>query len=145
MPPIITLGLQRRRRSQTGGRAMMDLLRKVFGIIPWADSMIERAWLERNWKTFVQLWLIFTAAMAVVSIVVVLVPGMAYLEGMRLQQFLKVRPEGSMSISQFMAGQYSGLWNFALGFTAVTSLGALLTAVPVMLMKQLSGGFDTSR
>jgi hypothetical protein len=117
----------------------MLLIKRIFGLIPWADNMIENAWRARNWMTFLKLWLIFTVGIAVVTFLLVFVSGTLYLEGMRVHQLVKVRADTAMSISQFMAGQYSGLWNFAVGFTAIAGLGALLTAVPVMLMKQMYG------
>lgn len=108
----------------------------VGSFIKAADEAIARAWRERNWGTFVKLWIVDSIAMGLFGFLMPLVLGGIGIGVVRTYHFL--RPKGAMTeaaLSAYMSGMMSGLWNYAVVFGLITGCIALVTAIPIVSLK----------
>jgi hypothetical protein len=105
------------------------------------DEMVENAWRNRAWSSFVVLWIACSVAITILAFLIVYIPSILYLEGSRIYYYMKLGQDmiSGMPLSNYMSLQYSALWNFAIKFGEVSGLMALITLIPTMIIKQLSG------
>ena len=114
---------------------------RMFGLIGRADDLVESAWQARKWTTFVYLWLTCSVGVMILSGLIVFIPGIVYLEVSRVYHYLRASGDtiAGMSISTYIFVQYSALLNFAAAFAALSGLITLISVVPAMIVKEISG------
>ena len=118
------------------------MLRK-FQLFGTADDLLLNSWRERNWATFIRLWLMVSVGMTVLSFLMPLV--FLYLPSAIYNGVASVIAALFGSTARLLAISFSDtLWNLAAPFGAMVGSFALAFAVPVMLLKQLSGDFKVS-
>ena len=114
----------------------MKTMLRLFHLIPETDDLLETSWLTRRWGTFVKTWLAATVGVAALMLVV---------------PFLVVPFVLVLNVVAWIFGSHGitlsfyGLWDFALQFSALAALGALVLTVPVMILKELSGDSVTPK
>jgi uncharacterized BrkB/YihY/UPF0761 family membrane protein len=103
---------------------------KMSEFIGHADTLLESAWRERKWSAFIRVWLMSSLALLVICFVTPFVfPGLLY-NVVALIFGIKLLP-------------LSELWNLAAPFAVMVGAFTLIFTVPVMLLKQLSGEFNS--
>jgi hypothetical protein len=116
---------------------------RLFEFVGEADDLIERAWQERNWATFIRLWLFATFGLAVLAFLTPFIfaylPASIYnaLALIVVPIFGGTAKTVSLSISELA-------WTMAIPFCIAVGLFTLVLTVPVMLFKQISGEFSRS-
>jgi hypothetical protein len=108
----------------------METMLRLLRLIPETEETLQASWHERRWDIFVKAWLavtvgVFALMLAVPFLVVpvaLVINVVAYVFGAR-----------GLTLSIY------GLWDFALPFSAMVALAALVLTVPVMILKELSG------
>jgi hypothetical protein len=114
----------------------MKTMLRLFQLIPETEDILQTSWHERRWDIFVKAWLAVTAGMAALMLavpflvvpVVLVINVVAYAFGAR-----------GLTLSIY------GLWDFALPFSVMVALSALVLTVPVMMLKELSGDHVTPK
>ena len=114
---------------------------KTVAMLQQADDLVENAWRERNWPTFAIWCLAATVGIMILAFAVVIVGGAFYLEVSRLYWIIKqtLDPAAGAAFFSSVSSQYGSLLNFALGFGAITGIFAVLSALPAMIVKSVSG------
>ena len=108
----------------------METMLRLLRLIPETEETLQASWHERRWDIFVKAWLavtvgVFALMLAVPFLVVpivLVINVVAYVFGSR-----------GLTLSIYW------LWDFALPFSAMVALSALVLTVPVMILKELSG------
>jgi hypothetical protein len=114
----------------------METMLRLLRLIPETEETLQASWHERRWDIFVKAWLavtvgVFALMLAVpflVVPVVLVINVVAYVFGSR-----------GLTLSIY------GLWDFALPFSAMVTLSALVLTVPAMILKELSGDRATPK
>jgi hypothetical protein len=110
---------------------------EIFRMVGQSDALLDQAWTQRRWGTFVPLWLAASGGLALLPAVLVfvflLVPGLLY------NAFAAVIHAKALTIS------LAELWHLAAGLGAIIGLFTLVFTVPVMLFRQVSGDLRPAR
>ena len=102
----------------------------MFEFVGHADDLLISAWRERKWGDFIRVWLMTSVALLVLSFAAPFVfPGLVY------DVVAAIFGAKLLSISD--------LWNLAAPFAAMVGAFTLIFTVPVMMLKQLSGEFNS--
>jgi hypothetical protein len=114
----------------------------MFELIGNADVLLERSWQERNWATFIRLWLMATFCLTVFAFVMpfvfVLVPESIYNASVSLVTAI------FGGAAKLIGPAFTDiLWTMAVPLCALVGVCVLIFTVPVMLMKQLSGDLNS--
>ena len=109
---------------------------QVVELVRRTDDRIEAAWRERNWSSFFYLLLATTATVTIFAFLLIIVPGIVYLEVMRAYYFFKASATS-------VAGTYAALWNFAIAFGAIVLMIGPISGIVTMLAKEIGGDFKT--
>jgi hypothetical protein len=112
----------------------METMLRLLRLIPETEDILQASWHERRWDIFVKAWLavtvgVFALMLAVPFLVVpivLVINAVAWVFGSR-----------GLTLSIYW------LWDFALPFSAMVALSALVLTVPVMILKELSGDRDS--
>ena len=108
---------------------------KMFELVGHADALLEGAWRERKWGTFIRLWLMTSVALLILSFAAPFV--VFYLPALVYNVVAWVIGKTLLNVS------ISDIWYLAAPFAAMVGLVTLIFTVPVMLLKQLSGEFHS--
>lgn len=112
-------------------QAILSKIAMLFGLISQADDLLEGSWQRRDWPTFVRTWLIATVAVAVLAFlmpfVMFMLPALAY---DLVALFMKTRTI-PISFRETLA--------FGLRFGGMVGAFFLVSAIPIMLFKQICG------
>jgi len=108
---------------------------KMFELVGHADALLEGAWRERKWGTFIRLWLMTSVALLILSFAAPFV--VFYLPALVYNVVVWVLGKTLLNVS------ISDIWYLAAPFAAMVGLVTLIFTVPVMLLKQLSGEFHS--
>jgi len=108
---------------------------KMFELVGHADALLEGAWRERKWGTFIRLWLMTSVALLILSFVAPFV--FFYLPALVYNVVFWILGKTLLNVS------ISDIWYLAAPFAAMVGLVTLIFTVPVMLLKQLSGEFHS--
>ena len=108
---------------------------KMFELVGHADALLEGAWREHKWGTFIRVWLMTSVALLIVSFVAPFV--FFYLPALVYNLFASIIGEKLLAVS------ISDIWYLAAPFAAMVAAVTLIFTVPVMLLKQLSGEFHS--
>jgi hypothetical protein len=108
---------------------------KMFELVGHADTLLEGAWRERRWGTFIRVWLMTSVALLILSFVAPFV--FFYLPALVYNLFAFIIGEKPLAVS------ISDIWYLAAPFAAMVAAVTLIFTVPVMLLKQLSGEFHS--
>jgi hypothetical protein len=104
---------------------------EIFRMVGQSDALLDQAWMQRRWGTFVPLWLAASVGLALLPAIMVfvllLVPGLLY------NAFAAVSHAKALTIS------VSDLWHLAAGLGAIIGLFTLVFTVPVMVFRQMLG------
>ena len=108
---------------------------KMFELVGHADALLEGAWRERKWGTFIRLWLMTSVALLILSFAAPFV--VFYLPALVYNVVVWVLGKTLLNVS------ISDIWYLAAPFAAMVGLVTLIFTVPVMLHQQLSGEFHS--
>ena len=108
---------------------------KMFELVGHTDTLLEGAWREHKWGTFIRVWLMTSVALLIVSFVAPFV--FFYLPALVYNLFASIIGEKLLAVS------ISDIWYLAAPFAAMVAAVTLIFTVPVMLLKQLSGEFHS--
>ena len=108
---------------------------KMFELVGHADALLEGAWREHKWGTFIRVWLMTSVALLILSFVAPFV--FFYLPSLVYNLFASIIGEKLLAVS------ISDIWYLAAPFAAMVGAVTLIFTVPVMLLKQLSGEFHS--
>jgi hypothetical protein len=99
------------------------------------DEAIVTAWRSRNWQSFVKLWLASSVGVTAFVFLLIYIPGILFVEGTRVYRYFKVGGNAldGVAVSANISLLYSGLWNFAVAFAAITLVIALLSCPLTMI------------
>lgn len=116
--------------------AVLSKIAVVFGLISQADDVLEGSWQRRAWGTFVRTWLASSVAVAVVGFllpfVLFMIPALVY---DLIALFMKTRTI-PISFNETLA--------FGLRFGGMVGLFFLLSAIPMMIFKEVCGDWKLS-
>lgn len=103
----------------------------LFRTIGQSDTLLDQAWIERRWGTFVPLWLgasvVMTLLPAFLVCVLMLIPGLLY------NAFAAVVHAKTLTIS------LADLWYLAAGLGVIMGLFTVIFTIPVMLFRHVCG------
>lgn len=104
---------------------------RLFGLIGEADTVLEQSWQRHSWGGFVRTWLISSVALALIAFVLPFVfftlPSIVY--GV-ISTFMHTKGS-SISLSE--------TFEFALRFAGIVGGVFFLSAIPIMMFKQMCG------
>ena len=108
----------------------------LFGLIGQADNLLEGSWQSRDWGSFVRTWLASSVGVAVVGFllpfVMFMIPAMIY---DLVALFMKTRTI-PISFNETLA--------FGLRFGGMAGVFFLISAIPMMMFKQVCGDWKMS-
>jgi hypothetical protein len=107
---------------------------RMFQLIGEADDLLENSWQQRNWPTFMRVWLLGSLWLTVTAFLMPFI--FVYLPGSLWNAVAAV-----IGAKTFVLLFYDLFWNLALPFCAMVGLFTLIFTAPVMLLKQISGDF----
>lgn len=111
--------------------AVLSRIGSVFGLIGQADNLLEDTWQRRNWGGFARTW--FTSAI-VVAIAAFLMPFIFFMLPSLIYDlvaiFIKTR---SIPVS------FRDTFDFGLRFGGMVGAFFLVSAIPLMLFRQICG------
>jgi hypothetical protein len=114
--------------------AVLSKIASLFSLIVQADDLLEGSWRRRDWATFVQTWLVASIAVAVIAFLmpflVFMVPALLY---DLVALFMKTR---TIPIS------WTEATSFGLRFGGMVGVFFLVSTIPMMLFKQISGDWE---
>jgi hypothetical protein len=116
---------------------------RLFQFVTDADDLIERSWRQRNWATFIRVWLLATFCLAVLAFLTPFI--FAYLPASIYNVVAWAVTAifgGTAKLVSLSASDV--LWTIALPFCASVGVFTLVLTVPVMLFKRLSGDLSHS-
>jgi hypothetical protein len=105
---------------------------RMFQLIGEADHLLENAWRDRKWATFVRVWLMASVTLTALAFVTPFV--FMYIPAFIYNVVAAVVGAKVLGISFFDTFR-----NLAVPFAAMVGLFALILTIPAMMLKQLSG------
>lgn len=103
----------------------------LFGLIGQADTQLEQSWQHQNWGSFARVWLISSVVIALIAFVLpfifFMLPSMIY------------DLATTFTHTKIIRVSFPETLDFALRFGGVVGGVFFLTAIPIMLFKQICG------
>jgi hypothetical protein len=103
----------------------------TFHLVGQADHLLESAWRERKWGTFVRIWLTTTVGLMVLAFVIPFV--FIYFPVFLYNIIPRLLGGKILNISLF------DVWVIAGPLAVMAGVFTLIFTVPVMMLKQISG------
>lgn len=114
--------------------AVVSKIVAAFSLIGQADDVLEGSWRRHDWSAFVRVWLVSSVAVTVVGFLLpfifFMLPALLY---DLLALFMKTR---TIPIS------LKETTNFGLSFGGMVGATFLVSAIPIMLFKQVCGDWN---
>jgi hypothetical protein len=107
---------------------------ELFRMVGQTDTLLDEAWTQRKWSTFVLLWLAASVGMALVPALIIfvllLIPGGLY------NAFAPLARLRTIGIT------FGELLHLAIGLGVIIGLFTLVFTVPVMAFRQVCGDLN---